>query len=85
MTHSSWCWRGAGLLDIRLLHEVKAEEIVPLDRGAGGLEVGHGHLGGPEAVLLVVGVDGPDVDLECLGHQLVAGDGNREVFTKGRF
>ena len=64
---------------------MKAENIVPLDGGAGGLEVRHGHLGGPEAVLFVVVVHGPDVDLERLGHQLVAGDGNREVFTKGRF
>ena len=64
---------------------MKAEDIVPFDGGARGLEVGHGHLGGAEAVLLVVVVHGPDVDLESLGHQLVAGDGNWEVFTKGRF
>ena len=76
---------GTGSLHWLRLHEVEAEHIVPLDRGAGGLEVRHGDLRRAQAVLLVVGVDGPDVDLQCLGHQFVFGDGDGEVLTKSWF
>ena len=68
MRRASRGW--AGLLGWLGLHEVEAQDVVPLDRGGCGLKVRHRNLGGPKTLLSAVGVYGPDVDLKSLGDQL---------------
>ena len=67
----SWTSRGrACLLDWLGLHEVEAQDVVPLDRGGRGLKVRHRNLGRPQTLLSAVRVYSPDVDLKSLGNQL---------------